>query len=127
MDQSIEKAKKDGKVSTILNRHRLIPEINSSNGNIAAGASRMAFNTIIQGSAADIIKIAMLRVFRALKRTNLKTALLLQVHDELLLEVPEEEIGQVTTLVKEEMEGAFELESILKVDISIGDDWSQAH
>jgi DNA polymerase-1 len=87
----------------------------------------MAINTPIQGTAADLIKMAMIRIHDRLRREKLRTQMLLQVHDELVFEVPEEEIAGVTEMVREEMEGVYPLEVPLRVDIQTGKDWDEAH
>jgi DNA polymerase-1 len=127
MEKTIEQATGTGFVSTILNRKRQIPELQNSNRNIKQLGERLAINTPVQGSAADIIKISMLNIWRRLKKENLKTRMLLQVHDELLFEVPEAERDRIMTLVKEEMENAFKLDVPLKVDIGIGKNWAESH
>lgn len=124
MEEMVIKAKEDGFVTTILNRRRYLPDINSSNRNIRSFAERTAINTPIQGSAADIIKLAMLKVDQELQERGLASQMLLQVHDELLLEVPEGELNEVTKLVKEAMEGAVSLSVPLEVDVQIGKNWS---
>lgn len=123
LDSAISEAKEKGYVSTLMNRIRYIPEIKSTNRNVKMLGERLAMNTPIQGTAADIIKIAMIRVFRRLKKEGLKTSLILQVHDELVLEVFKEELEYVSQLVREEMEGAMNLSVPLAVDINIGDNW----
>ncbi|WP_303720771.1 DNA polymerase I [Malonomonas rubra] len=114
-------------VTTILGRRCAIPEINSKNGAIRSYAERNAINYPIQGSAADIIKVAMVNIDRRLREEQLQTRMLLQVHDELVFEVPPEELEQVTELVRFEMENAVPLDLPLKVDIGTGDNWAQAH
>jgi DNA polymerase I len=121
----IEEARKKGYVTTRLGRRRFIPEINSQNRMRREMAERTAINTPIQGSAADMIKVAMLTTYRRLKTENLKSKLLLQVHDELLLEVPESEERQAQTLLKESMEGAMPLKVPLKVDMGWGKNWRE--
>ena len=123
MDEIVEKAKEDGYVETILHRRRYIPEIHSKNFNTRSFGERVALNTPIQGSAADIIKIAMVRVFKELKERNLNTKLLLQIHDELMLDVPEEEVEEVQILLERIMEEAQELKVPLKISISTGKSW----
>lgn len=123
MEETVEKAKKEGFVTTIFQRRRYLPDLQSSNRNIRSFAERTAINTPIQGSAADIIKLAMLRVNRELQEKQLGAKLLLQVHDELLLEVPELELERVSQLVKEAMEGAVSLSVPLDVDMQIGKNW----
>jgi len=127
MDKTIEEATETGLVSTILNRKRQIPELKNANRNIKQLGERLAINTPVQGSAADIIKISMLNIWRRLKREKLNTRMLLQVHDELLFEVPEEERDIIMPLVKEEMENAYKLDVPLKVDLGIGRNWAEAH
>ena len=103
-----------------------MPELRSKNYNIRAFGERLALNTPIQGTAADIIKAAMVAVFRRLKKEGLQARLLLQVHDELIIEAPEEEAERVSALLKEEMEGAFPLSVRLTADVSQGDSWYDA-
>ncbi|MEK7697942.1 MAG: DNA polymerase I [Nitrospirota bacterium] len=127
IDTKINEATETGYVSTIFQRKRAIPELKSTNKNIRQLGERLAMNTPIQGSAADIIKIAMINIHKRLKKEGLKTKMLLQVHDELLLEVPIEEKDKVKILVKEEMEQAVELLVPIKVDIGVGKNWAEAH
>lgn len=123
MKTIVEQAKEDGYVSTLLGRKRVLKDINSRNFNIRSFNERMALNSPIQGTAADIIKLAMLRVDDALKEKGLQSKMLLQVHDELILEVPESEIDEVVTLMKEEMAGAYNLAVPLVVDVKYGANW----
>ena len=123
LDNIIKDSKETGYVTTILNRKRFIPEIKSSNKIVKALGERLAMNAPIQGSAADIIKIAMINVFNRLKKENLKSTLILQVHDELILNVKEDEFDIVENIVKEEMENAYKLRVPLDVDINFGDTW----
>lgn len=123
LESVVEYAKKTGYVTTILNRKRFIPEIKASNKIVKALGERLAMNAPIQGSAADIIKIAMINVFNRLNKENLKSTLILQVHDELIVNVVEEEINIVENIVKEEMENVFKLSVPLDVDINFGDTW----
>ncbi|MBI5055005.1 MAG: DNA polymerase I [Nitrospirae bacterium] len=127
MDKTIGQATGTGFVATMFNRKRAIPELKSSNKNTRQLGERLAINTPVQGSAADIIKISMLNIWRRLKKENLKTRMLLQVHDELLFEVPEGEKDIIMPLVKEEMENAVKLDVPIKVDIGIGKNWAGAH
>ena len=122
-----KEATRTGYVSTLFGRKRAIPELKSTNKNTRQFGERLAINTPIQGSAADIIKISMLNIWKRLRKERLKTKILLQVHDELLLEVPAEEKDNVKALVKEEMEKVIELSVPLKVEIGIGKNWSEAH
>ncbi|GHH97266.1 DNA polymerase I [Neobacillus kokaensis] len=126
MDEIIHSAKEKGYVSTLLQRRRYIPEITSRNFNLRSFAERTAMNTPIQGSAADIIKKAMIDMDEALKDKGLKSRLLLQVHDELIFEAPEEEIEILKELVPLVMENAIELDVPLKVDYAYGPTWFDA-
>ncbi len=114
-------------VTTILGRHCAIPEITSKNGAVRSYAERNAINYPIQGSAADIIKVAMVNIDKRLGAEKFKSRMLLQVHDELVFEVPEEELEQVRELIKVEMETAVPLDLPLRVDIGIGKNWAEAH
>ncbi len=126
MDSIIQEAKQKGYVTTLLKRRRYIPEITSRNFNLRSFAERTAMNTPIQGSAADIIKKAMIVMAERLKQEKLQTRLLLQVHDELIFEAPKEEIEKLEQLVPEVMEHAIELSVPLKVDYSYGPTWYDA-
>jgi len=121
----IKEAKERGYVSTILGRRRPIPELQSPNKNTQQSGERLAINSPVQGSSADIIKLAMINISRRIKKEDLKTKMLLQVHDELLFEVPEEEIRKAEALVKEEMEKVIGLSVPLKVDIGTGRNWAE--
>ena len=123
MDNIIENASNNGYVTTILNRRRYIPEIKSSNFMLRNAGKRAAMNAPIQGSAADIIKIAMINVYKKLEENNLKSKLILQVHDELIVETIDSEIDIVKKIVKDEMENAVSLDVNLDVDLNIGDSW----
>ncbi|HEX9079691.1 MAG TPA: DNA polymerase I [Desulfuromonadaceae bacterium] len=127
LDACIRHAEETGFVTTILGRRLPIPDIRSQNGNVAAFARRNAINYPIQGSAADIIKCAMIRVDGRIRAEGLASRLVMQVHDELVFEVPEEELVRVELLVEEEMSRAVETRVPLKVDISFGANWSEAH
>ena len=127
LDASIRQAEQDGAVTTLMGRRIPIPDINSSNGNVRAFAQRNAINYPIQGSAADIIKSAMLRVSCRIKEKGLNSRLIMQVHDELVFEVPQEELTRMEILVRDEMAKAADLAVPLKVDISHGANWSEAH
>ncbi len=126
-DELIKNAKENGYVSTIFNRKRAIPELGSSNRNTHQLGERLATNSPVQGSAADIIKISMINISNRIKKEGLKTKMLLQVHDELLFEVPEDEKDIVMKMVKEEMEGAVKLSIPVTVDMGIGKNWAEAH
>jgi len=123
MDDAISEAKKNGYVTTLMNRRRYLPEINSSNFNLRSFAERTAMNTPIQGSAADIIKQAMIDMAKRLETEGMKTRMLLQVHDELIFEAPEDEIDKLKKIVPEVMESAVVLEVPLRVDSSFGKSW----
>ena len=123
MDRTIENAKTDGFVQTIYNRRRAVPELKSPNFNQRAFGQRVAMNMPIQGTAADIIKIAMINVANRLKKESLEAKLILQVHDELLLEVPINEIGVVENILKQEMESAASLSVPLVADVKTGESW----
>lgn len=123
MDSTIEEAKEDGYVKTILNRRRYIPEIKSSNTILKNLGKRLAMNAPIQGSAADIIKIAMVNVYKKLEERDLKSKLVLQVHDELIIECIEDEVEEVSKIVKDEMEHAVSMDVNLDVDLNTGYSW----
>lgn len=126
MNNIKESAEKDGYVKTLMNRVRYIPELKSTNHNIHAQGQRIALNTPIQGTAADIIKLAMVRVYKRLKKENLCAKLILQVHDELIIECPKAEEKVVMALLREEMENALSLNVALKADTSSGYSWYDA-
>ncbi len=126
MNSVIEEAQKKGYVTTILNRRRYVPEINASNKIMKALGERLAMNAPIQGSAADIIKLAMVNVYNRLKEGNYKSTLILQVHDELILNVYKDEEEEIKELVRKEMEGVLNLSVPLEVDISVGTTWYDA-
>jgi DNA polymerase-1 len=122
-----EMARQQGWVSTLLGRRRYIPELRMSNPSLRGAGERMAINMPIQGTAADIIKIAMIRLPGRLSEAGSKARLLLQVHDELVLEVPRSEVESVAPIVRETMEGALKLDVPLTVDVKVGDDWESMH
>ncbi len=126
MQNAIKSAKEKGYAETIFHRRRYLPELESTNHNLRAFGERVARNMPIQGSAADIIKIAMINVFNALKKQNLKSKLILQVHDELIIEAPTEEAETVKALLKTEMENAVKMNVPLKVHIASGKTWFDA-
>jgi DNA polymerase-1 len=126
-EEMIEKARKNGYVKTLFNRRRYLPDIEHGNNRIRSEAERMAINTPIQGTAADLIKKTMINIHGRLKEEGLETKMLLQVHDELVFEVPEKELERVMPLIKEEMEGVYALRVPLKVDINKGRNWDEAH
>jgi DNA polymerase-1 len=126
LDSAILDAKDKGYVTTLMNRIRYIPEINSTNKNVKKFGERLAMNTPIQGSAADIIKIAMVKVYSRIKKEKLKSRLILQVHDELIVEAYKNEIDYMKQLIKSEMENAVKLSVPLVVDINVGNNWYEA-
>ncbi len=123
----LEQAREKGYVATLLNRRRYLRDILSENPGIRSLAERTAVNTPIQGTAADMIKVAMVRLFRRLHKEGLRTRMLLQVHDELVFEVPEDEREGVKPLIREEMEGVMPLDVPMRVDMETGNNWSEAH
>jgi DNA polymerase-1 len=127
MDQTIADARKTRRTSTLLGRIRLLPDIESRNVMVRQAAERTAINTPIQGSAADLIKVAMIRIDQALAEKKLSSAMLLTVHDELVFEVPPDELKIVTQLVKEIMEGVWKLKVPLVVNVAQGSNWDEAH
>ena len=127
MDFSIEKARENEFVETILGRRRYLKDINSRNGMLRAMAERNAINAPIQGSAADIIKKAMIDVQLQMERQNLKSKMLLQVHDELVFDMHKEEEDELKNLVKKNMEQAVQLDVPLIVDLGCGNNWLEAH
>jgi len=127
MDKSISVAREKGYVETLMGRKRFLKDINSRNATVRGFAERNAINAPIQGSAADIIKLAMIDVFNALEKQNLKTKMILQVHDELIFDVYKPELAQVKELVKNKMENAVKLSIPLTVDIGAGENWLEAH
>jgi DNA polymerase-1 len=118
-----ELARAQGYVTTLLGRRRLIPELAERNPNLRAAGERMAINMPIQGTAADIMKLAMIRLAGLLRQGGFRSRLLLQVHDELLLEVPRDELSRVALVVREAMETAMPLDVPLTVDVKSADDW----
>ncbi|RQD69931.1 MAG: DNA polymerase I [Tindallia sp. MSAO_Bac2] len=126
IDEMIKEGKKNGSVRTLMNRIRYIPEIHSRNFNQRSFGERLAMNTPIQGTAADIIKIAMVKVHHKLKEKGLNAKIILQVHDELIVEAPDYEVDQVAAILKREMENTMTLQVPLKVDLSIADNWFDA-
>lgn len=127
LEEIVVQARKQGYVTTLFNRRRYLPEINSPNTPMRQFAERTAINTPIQGTAADLIKVAMVNIQRKLAQRRLKTAMILQVHDELVFEVPQEEKEEILELVTREMEGVMSLAVPLKVDIGCGENWDEAH
>lgn len=126
MEQEKSEAYKNGFVTTIMNRRRKIDELKSSNYMVRSSGERMALNTPIQGSAADILKKAMVELYQAMKDRNLKSKMLIQVHDELVFNVYKDELDIMKELVREKMEQVVKLSVPLKVDIELGSDWYEA-
>ena len=127
MEKSIDNARKKGFVKTLLGRKRYLLDINSANSVVRGVAERNAINAPIQGTAADIIKIAMINIYKRLNNENLQSEMIIQVHDELNFEVPENEIDEMKKIVRFEMENAFRLDVPLTVDIGVGENWLEAH
>jgi DNA polymerase-1 len=125
MDRTLEEGREKGYVSTLLGRRRYSPELRSRNGGIRQQAERMAINAPVQGTAADIIKIAMNRLHEEMKARSMKSKMLLQVHDELMFEVPASELKDLRALVCETMEGAATLSVPLKVEVKYGVNWGE--
>jgi DNA polymerase-1 len=126
MDETVENAKRDGFVTTIFGRRRYIPELSASNKILQAFGKRAAMNAPIQGAAADIIKLAMVKVYRRFKQEMPEARLILQVHDELILEVPEDKAERAAEILKEEMESAVSLNVPMTVDAHCGKSWYDA-
>jgi DNA polymerase-1 len=126
-EKTLSQTRQNGYVSTLFKRRRYLPHIHSDNGHLRSEAERAAINTPIQGTAADLIKMAMITIAERLKKEDLRTKMLLQVHDELVFEVPQGELDSATKLVKDEMEGVYSLNIPLKVDINWGKNWGEAH
>ena len=127
MDKTIADARACGYVSTLFGRRRALPELTSTNHNIRASGERMARNTPIQGTAADVIKLAMVRVWRRLRNEKMESRLILTVHDELIVEAPEAEAEKAAAILREEMEGCVQYAVPLSTDVHIGKNWLEAH
>ncbi len=127
LDRAVKEATERGYVTTMMGRRRFLPELASTNANTRAFGERTATNSPIQGSAADMIKVAMVRVRRALKGAGLKARMILQVHDELVFEVPRQEVERVKEIVAQEMQGALPLSVPVQVEVGIGENWLEAH
>ncbi|RME17135.1 MAG: DNA polymerase I, partial [Bacteroidetes bacterium] len=127
MDELIQSARKNGYTTTLLGRKRWLPDIHSANANVRANAERIAINTPIQGTAADMIKIAMINIYQKFKKHRLSTKMLLQIHDELLFEVPNDELEEVKNIVETEMQNALKLNVPVVVNIGTGKNWLDAH
>jgi len=126
MDDCIASAKRTGYSETILHRRRKIPDINNKNANKRAQAQRLAVNTVVQGSAADLIKVAMINIQRRIEKQNLPVKLILQIHDELVFELPKADAKKHAKWIADEMTEAIKIDVPLKVDISIGRTWLSA-
>ena len=126
IQRTIEQAERDGYVTTLLGRRRPIPEIRVRNRQTRALGERLAVNSVMQGTAADVIKVAMIKIHDRLREEGRSARLVLQVHDELLLEAPETETSAIKALVREEMCNAYPLDPPLAVDVGVGDDWNEA-
>ena len=127
IQEQVDFARDNGYVTTVLGRRRYLKDINSQNAVVRGAAERNAVNAPIQGSAADIIKLAMIAIQKKLDEEQWKSKMLLQVHDELVFDVPLNELESLKTMVKTEMENAFSLPVPLVVDIGIGKNWLEAH
>ena len=127
INEQIEFAREKGYVQTILGRRRYLKDINSANAVVRSGAERNAVNAPIQGSAADVIKIAMINIHKKLKEENWKSKMLLQVHDELVFDVHNDELEKIQPMIKHEMENAFKMAVPLEVELGLGKDWLEAH
>ncbi|MEN8792634.1 MAG: DNA polymerase, partial [Lentimonas sp.] len=127
MERMKESAKENGYVETITGRRRYLRDINSGNGTIRAGAERNAINMPIQGTAADMIKIAMVRIQNSITEKGLNTRMLLQVHDELVFDLDPTEETIVRELIIDGMQSALKLEAPIEIEIGIGDNWLEAH
>ena len=127
LDETVVEAQERGYVCTLLGRRRYLPDLRSKNRVLRQAAERMAVNTVIQGTAADLIKKAMVDVDLALTASKLDARMILQVHDELVFELPSGEVDPLTTLIRECMEGVFSLAVPLIVDVGFGKTWREAH
>jgi DNA polymerase-1 len=127
IDHTIEQARAKGYVTTLLGRRRYIPELASASAPVRNFGERMAINTPIQGTAADLIKLAMISIHRSLQGQGLRSRMILQVHDELLFEVPDDEVEAMKGLVRSEMEGVLKLAVPIKVELGVGLNWDEAH
>jgi DNA polymerase-1 len=126
-DSVVSRARESGYVETLLGRRRYVPEINSQNRNIAEAARRVAINTPIQGTAADLIKKAMVLIDEEITRQKMRSRMLIQVHDELVFEAPPEESEDLQSMVRNIMENALSFKVPLKVNLSVGSNWEEAH
>ena len=127
MDEMIGFCRTHGYIKTLMGRRRYLPDITSANNTVRAQAERIAINAPMQGSAADIIKVAMVNIHRDLRQKRMKSKLLLQVHDELVFDAHKEEADELKALVRDRMEGALPLAVPLVVDMGMGKNWLEAH
>jgi DNA polymerase-1 len=127
MSEQVDFARDNEYVETVMGRRRYLKDINSRNAVVRGAAERNAVNAPIQGSAADIIKIAMINIHKKLSEENYKTKMLLQVHDELVFDVPKDELEKVKVLIKSEMENAYTMSIPLDVEVGVGNNWLEAH
>jgi DNA polymerase-1 len=127
IDSSLREAREKGYVTTLFGRRRYLPEIHSPNQMVRNATERTAINTPIQGTAADLIKAAMIHIYRRFKDLNLSTKMVMQVHDELVFECPDDELDHASQIIREGMEGAMECSVPLKVSIAYGRNWNEAH
>jgi DNA polymerase-1 len=127
IEKSLEEARQEGYVTTLLQRRRYLPDIHSRDTFIRQAAERMAVNTPLQGTAADIIKVAMIRIQKRIEEGRYSTRMIMQVHDELVFEIPEEELSTMVPLIRNEMEAVMELSVPLKVSVQTGNNWAEAH
>ena len=127
MSEQVDFARDNGYVQTVLGRRRYLKDINGSNAIVRGAAERNAVNAPIQGSAADIIKIAMINIHNKLEEGNYKSKMLLQVHDELVFDIYKPELEELQTLIKSEMENAYTIAVPLDVEVGMGDNWLVAH
>jgi len=127
IERSLKEAREKGYVMTLLNRRRYLPDIHSPSAAVRQATERMAINSPIQGTAADMIKMAMIRIQNQIEKSHLWTRMIMQVHDELVFEAPEEEVGRVTPLIQKEMETVLPLEVPLRVSVRSGRNWAEAH
>ena len=127
MSAQVDFARENGYVETVLNRRRYLKDINSRNAMVRSGAERNAVNAPIQGSAADIIKLAMINIYNRFKKEGFKSKMLLQVHDELVFDAHKDELEIIKPIIKYEMENAFKMNVPLDVEVGVGENWLQAH
>ncbi len=127
MDDSIEFAKKHGYVETIMKRRRYLRDINSANAIVRGFAERNAINAPVQGSAADMIKIAMIRIHNEMKKRNLQSKMIMQVHDELVFDAHRSEVEELKSIVADGMKNAMQLAVPLEIEMSTGENWLEAH